>query len=278
MKSICCVFKSGVFPFALLTSLSNIGIAQEKPAPAATDAAELAKKLANPVASLISLPFQNNTDVGIGDYNGSKNILNIQPVIPIKLSAKLNLISRVVLPVVSQHNITGKDGEQQSGLSDALVSAFFSPAEAKNGVVWGAGPAFLVPTATNDLLGTKKFGVGPTALLLKQANGWTYGALVNQIWSVAGDKERADVNQMYLQPFLVKNWKSGAGLGLNAEMTQNWEASTTTIFINPTVSGVTKLGKQIISIAVGPRIQVAAPDGNKADLGVRAALTFVFPK
>ncbi len=276
MKNAYCDIKSGVFLFALLTGLSGIGMAQEKPAPAA-DPAELAKKLANPVASLISLPFQNNTDVGIGDYNGSKNTLNIQPVIPIKLSAKLNLISRMVLPVVSQHNITGKDGEQQSGLSDALVSAFFSPAEPKNGVVWGAGPAFLVPTATNDLLGTKKFGIGPTALLLKQANGWTYGALVNQIWSVAGDEKRADVNQMYLQPFLVKNWKSGAGVGLNAEMTQNWEASTTSIFIIPSVSGVTKLGKQIISLAVGPRIQVAAPNGNKADFGVRAALTFVFP-
>src|SRR3954447_19923758 len=135
MKSICCEIKSGVFLFALLTSLSSIGIAQEKPATAAADPAELAKKLANPVASLISLPFQNNTDVGIGDYNGSKNTLNIQPVIPIKLSAKLNMISRVVLPVVSQHNITGKDGQDESGLSDALVSAFFSPAEAKNGVV-----------------------------------------------------------------------------------------------------------------------------------------------
>jgi hypothetical protein len=254
-----------------------IAMAQEKLAPAATDAAELAKKLANPVASLISLPFQNNTDVGIGEFNGSKNTLNIQPVIPIKLSPKLNLIARVVLPLISQHNVTGKDSHD-SGLSDAVVSAFFSPAEAKNGVVWGAGPAFLVPTATDDLLGTKKLGVGPTALVLKQTHGWTYGALVNQIWSVTGDENRANVNQLYLQPFLTHNWKSGAGVGLTGEITQNWEGSTTTAFIVPTISGITKLGKQIISLAVGPRIQVAAPNGNKADFGVRAALTFVFPK
>ncbi len=251
--------------------------AQEEPKPAGSDAAELAKKLSNPVASLISVPFQNNTDVGIGTYNGSRNTLNIQPVIPIKLSAKLNLISRVVLPVVSQHNITG-EGTHQSGLGDAVVSAFFSPAESKNGLVWGVGPALLLPTATDNVLGTKKFGVGPTALILKQTHGWTIGALANQIWSVAGDVDRQDVNQMFLQPFINYNWKSGAGLGGNAEITQNWQASTTSVFINPTLSGVTKLGTQIVSIAVGPRIQVAAADGNKSAFGVRAVLIFVFPK
>ncbi len=248
-----------------------------EPKPALSDAAELAKKLANPVASLISVPFQNNTDVGIGEFNGSRNTLNIQPVIPIKLSAKLNLITRVVLPVVSQHNITGAD-TQQSGLSDAVVSAFFSPSEAKNGLIWGAGPALLVPTATDGFLGTKKFGVGPTALILKQKNGWTVGALVNQIWSVAGDEERSDVNQMFLQPFVAYNWKSGAGVGVNSEITQNWEGSTTTAYLNPTISGVTKLGKQIVSLVVGPRIQVAAPEGSKSAFGVRAVVTFVFPK
>lgn len=258
------------------TSFSGILKAQETKEETGS-AAELAKKLANPVASLISLPFQNNMDVGIGELNGSRNTLNIQPVIPIKLSTNINLIARVVLPVVSQYNIYS-EGSQQSGLSDAVVSAFFSPAEAKNGLVWGIGPAFLVPTATDDLLGTKKFGVGPTALVLKQANGWTIGALMNQIWSVAGDEDRADVNQMFLQPFLNYNWKSGAGVGLNSEITQNWEGSTTTAYINSTVSGVTKLGAQIVSLAVGPRIQVAGPEGSKSDFGVRAAVTFVFPK
>ncbi len=263
------------FVTLLLVTRSLAAFAQDTPA--SSDAAELAKKLANPVASLISMPFQNNTDVGIGAYNGTRNTLNIQPVIPIKLSSNLNLIARVVLPLVSQYDITS-DGSSQVGLGDAVASAFISPAEAKNGLVWGAGPAFLVPVATNDFLGTKKFGVGPTALILKQANGWTYGALVNQIWSIAGDANRADVNQMFLQPFLNYNWKSGAGLGGNAEITQNWQASTTSVFINPTISGITKLGTQIISLAIGPRIQVVAPDGSKSAFGVRAALVFVFPK
>lgn len=261
----------------LFTIITFTALAQEEAKPAATDAAEVAKKLANPVASMISVPLQNNLDVGIGDYNGSKNTLNIQPVIPIKMSPRLNLIARVILPVVTQHDVLGEN-TQQSGLSDALVSAFFSPAEPKNGLVWGAGPVLLVPTATDDFLGTKKFGVGPTALLLKQSKGWTYGALVNQVWSVAGDENRADVNQLYLQPFLVHNWKSGAGLGLNSEITQNWEGSTTTAFLNPTISGVTRLGKQIVSLLMGPRILLAAPDGKKPDFGVRAQITLVFPK
>ena len=179
--------------------------------------------------------------------------------------------------MIAQENITA-EGNSEFGLSDAVASAFFSPAEPKNGLVWGIGPVFLIPTATDNLLGTQKFGVGPTGLILKQTNGWTYGALVNQIWSVAGNKDRSDVSQLFLQPFLTYNYKSGAGLGINAEITQNWKASTTSAFINPTVSGVTKLGTQIISMAVGPRIQFASADVSKAKFGVRAVLTFVFPK
>jgi hypothetical protein len=248
-----------------------------KPKPAATDAAEVAKKLANPIASLVSVPFQNNLDVGIGDHHGSRNTLNIQPVIPLSLSSKLNLIARVVLPVVSQQDVTA-EGAKQSGLADAIVSAFFSPAAARNGTVWGAGPCFLVPNATNDMLATKKLGVGPTAVILKQAHGWTVGALINQIWSVAGDKERTDINQMFFQPFAGYNWKSGAGLVVNSEMTQNWQGDTFTAFINPMVNGITKIGKQMVQLQIGPRIPVAAPKGNKADFGVRASLVLVFPK
>jgi len=257
-----------------LTIFSMPLFAQEKPA---VSAEELARKLSNPVAALISIPFQNNMDMGIGTLNGSKNTLNFQPVIPISLSTKLNLITRFIIPIVSQRNITGQ-GASQNGLSDAVVSAWFSPAEAKNGVVWGVGPVFLVPIATNDLLGTKKFGIGPTALILKQVNGWTVGGLVNQIWSVAGDDNRSDVNQMFVQPFLSYNWKSGAGVAINSEITRNWTASNTAAFINPTLTAVTKMGAQIVSFAIGPRIQVAAPSGSKADFGVRAAVTLVFPK
>jgi hypothetical protein len=264
-----------IFVLLFVTLFTVIIKAQdEKPV---ASAEELAKKLSNPVASLISVPFQNNLDVGIGPYHGSKNTLNFQPVIPIKLSSKVNLIARVVLPLVTQYDIDTA-GSYQCGLSDAVVSAFLSPSEANKGLTWGVGPVFLVPTATENILGTRKFGIGPTGLVLYQSKGWTFGALVNQIWSIAGDKNRADVNQGFLQPFLSFNWKSGAGLGLNAEITQNWHAKTTSAFINPSISGVTKLGKQTISLAIGPHIQVAAPSGTKVQLGVRASLVFVFPK
>ena len=137
---------------------------------------------------------------------------------------------------------------------------------------------FLVPTATNEFLGGKKLGIGPTALALLQKHGVTIGALVSQTWSVAGDEDRSDVNFLFMQPFFAYNWKSGAGLGVSAEITQNWEASSTTAYIIPSVSGVTKVGKQIVQLLIGPRIQVASPNGNGADFGIRAALVFVFPK
>jgi len=258
----------------LLFFTGSLKAQDEKPP---VSAEELAKKLSNPVAALISVPFQNNMDLGIGQYNGSRNTLNFQPVIPFNLSPKLNLISRFIVPIISQRDITG-EGTSQNGLGDAVVSAWFSPSEAKNGLVWGVGPVFLVPIATNDFLATKKFGVGPTALVLKQFSGWTVGALVNQIWSVAGDASRSDVNQMFVQPFMSYNWKSGAGLGINSEITQNWTLSSTSVFINPILTAVTKVGTQIVSLVIGPRIQVAAAEGSRADFGVRAAVILVFPK
>lgn len=238
---------------------------------------ELAKKLANPVSSLISVPFQNNSDYGIGRFKGSRNTMNVQPVVPISLTKDLNLIARWVQPIMTQNNITGV-GEKQFGLADAVVSAFLSPSNSKNGFTWGAGPVFLVPVASNEALASKQFGVGPTAVALKQAHGWTVGALVNQIWGIAGGEGRPKVNQMYVQPFLNYNWKSGAGLGGGLEWTQNWTGGTTTLWFIPTISGLTSLGKQKVSLAFGPRFNLAAPSGGRADMGWRAAATFLFPK
>jgi hypothetical protein len=238
-------------------------------------AEELAKKLSNPISSLVSVPFQNNTDYGIGANYGTRNTLNIQPVIPIKLNDNLNLITRFILPVVAQYNIAGI-GEKQFGLSDAVVSAFISPAESE--ITWGVGPVFLVPSGTNDFLTTNKWGIGPTAVALVQTNGWTIGGLVNQIWSFAGSEDRADISQVFLQPFVNYNWKSGAGIGVNMEWTQNWISNTGTIWLNPVISAVTSLGEQKTQFVIGPRFNLVAPDGGKADFGWRAVVVFLFPK
>ena len=157
------------------------------------DSHELAKKLSNPVASLISVPFQQNFDFGMGAGSGWRSTLNIQPVIPVSLSPKWNVISRTILPIIHQHNVVPNGS--QTGIGDITQSFFFSPTDSKR-VIWGAGPVLLIPTATDDAPGTEKFGIGPTALVLKQQGGWTYGALVNHIWSVAGSATRSDVNSI----------------------------------------------------------------------------------
>lgn len=270
--------KNGLRDKFVLATLTNIfllvTLAQEKPGVSAHD---LAMKLSNPVASLISVPFQSNVDYGIGDSKGSKYTLNIQPVIPFKLSPKLNLITRYIIPVINQYDVTG-DGKGEFGLSDATISAFFSPVTAGNGLFWGAGPAFLVPISTNNWLGPGKWALGPTALLLHQAKGFTYGVLANQIWSFAGDKSSPGVNQLFLQPFFAYNWKSGAGLSINSEMTKDWQNNTTTAFLNPLITGVSKLGRQAISLGIGPRIPLAAPSQSKPDFGLRADIKLVFPQ
>jgi len=266
--------------FTLLCYIGFVGLAKAQTKPdtipkAPQSAADLAKKLSNPVASLISVPFQNNTDYGFGPYNGSKNTTNFQPVIPIVISPSMNMIVRTILPFVTQRDITGPN-TSQVGLGDITATAFFAPSKVNNGLIYGAGPAFLIPTGTDKYLGTQKFGIGPSGLILQQAGGFTYGMLFNQIWSVAGSSDRANVDQLFAQPFFTLNFKSGAGLGVNSEMTQNWQASTFTAYINPSVSAVTKLGTQIVQLGLGPRIPVCGP--NHPDFGFRGVLTLVFPK
>ena len=258
-------------PYLLMAQDNEKG----KPPAPANEAAELAKKLANPIASLISVPFQNNTFYGIGSLKGTQNIMNFQPVVPFKINENLNLITRYIIPIVTQYNITGENASQ-SGLGDATISAFLSPSNTKKGVTWGVGPAFLVPIATNMYLGTGKFGIGPTAVVLKQANGFTYGALANQIWSVAGQSDRAAVSQLFVQPFFTYNWKSGAGIGLVGSITQNWEAKTNATTITIPLTGITKFGKQIIQLGAGPQIPISGKP--IADFGWRAQVVLIFPK
>ncbi|TDW52187.1 hypothetical protein EV144_101873 [Flavobacterium sp. 270] len=249
--------------------------AQEEPEKSGSSAQELADKLANPVASLISVPLQNNLTYGIGPYNGSKYQINIQPVIPFKLSDNLNLITRYILPVVDQQDVTGEN-MHEFGLSDATVTAFFAPKT--KGIILGFGPAFLVPTATEKFLGTEKFGIGPSVLVMHQGKGLSIGFLANQIWSVAGNENRADFNQFYTQIFLTHSYKSGASLGITSEITQNWEGKTTLITVSPNVGAITKLGGQTMQFAVMPLIPVVGHSNIRPDWGLRAVVSFIFPQ
>jgi hypothetical protein len=258
--------------FGIACLLAIHGWAQEKPGQSAK---ELADKLSNPVAAMISVPLQNNIDYGIGVQSGSKYTLNVQPVVPISLGPKWNLITRYIFPIIDQRNITSSDS-RQFGLSDATISAWLSPKGSKNGLIWGAGPVFLVPSGSD--VSSHKWGIGPTALILDQKPEITFGVLINQIWSIAGDQQAEDVNQMFVQPFIAHNWKSGAGISLNSEITCNWHDQSTTAFLNLLGTAITKFGSQIVQFGVGPRIPLAAPNGRSTDFGLRAVVTFIFPQ
>ncbi|MER8435042.1 transporter [Mesorhizobium sp. M1312] len=247
-------------------------------ASAQDDTQELAKKLSNPIASLISVPFQFNYDSGYGPNDGEKAFVNVQPVIPITLNDDWNLISRTILPIVWQEDIAGPSGDQ-FGLGDITQSLFFSPkAPTEGGIIWGAGPVFLFPTATDDFLGGEKWGAGPTAVVLKQSHGWTVGMLANHIWSFAGDNDRSDISSTFLQPFVSYTTKDAWTFTLNTESSYNWEAETWSVPVNFQVSKLVVVDKQPISLFAGVRYWAESPDSGPDGWGFRTGITLLFPK
>jgi len=243
----------------------------------ADNSVELAKKLNNPVASLISVPLQFNYDTGFGPKDAYKLTLNVQPVIPVSISEDWNLIVRTIVPVVYQESIA--DGiDSKFGLGDTLQSFFFSPKQpTSGGWIWGVGPAFLWPTATDDALGSEKWGAGPTGLVLRQEHGWTYGVLANHIWSYAGADDRGEVNSTFIQPFLTHTWPTATTLGVNTESTYDWANEQWTVPINLFASQVVKFGNLPVQLSGGPRYYAASPDGGP-EWGARFVMTFLFPK
>lgn len=239
------------------------------------DSADLAKKLANPIEPLISVPFQSNFDFWLGaDREGWRYTMNLQPVIPIQLSKDLNLISRTTLPIIEQDGISAST--EQTGLGDMLQSFFISPS--KTGpFIWGAGPALLIPTATDTRMGAGKFGIGPTLVVLKQQGGWTYGAMTNHVWSVAGHRDRADVSSTFIQPFVSYTTRSAWTYSLNTESTYDWVGKEWSTPVHLTVTKLVRFGRQPVSVGGGVRCWAATFPGGPQGCGVRVIFTPVIP-
>ena len=268
---------------ALITALAFLGLAAGPltSARAQDDAAKaeqmrLAKLLENPVGNLISLPFQYNVDFGIGSAKAARQTLNIQPVIPFSLNTDWNLITRTIVPlIVAESPVAG--GQTKRGLGDITQSFFFSPKEPVNGYIVGVGPVLRYPSASDSALGGGKWGAGPTGLVFRQDGTWTYGILVNHLWSVAGKSDRSKLNATFIQPGLAYTLPTATTVSASTEALYDWEARQWTIPINLNVAQMMKFGNQPVRALIGVRKYVDKPDGGP-DWGMRFQLVFPFPK
>jgi hypothetical protein len=241
-----------------------------------TDTGDLAKQLSNPVASLISVPFQFNLDSGFGPKDAERLTLNIQPVIPFSLSEDWNLISRTIVPIIYQGSIA--DGlDSDFGMGDVLQSFFFSPTEPVGGWILGAGPVALLPTGTTPNLRSESLGLGPTAVALRQEGGLTFGALANHIWSVTKSDDREDISRTFLQPFVSYSWPNGTSLSLNSESQYDWQESEWTVPINLVVAQILKFGDLPVQLQLGGRYYAESPAGGP-EWGVRFGFVLLFPR
>ena len=250
---------------------AGIAIAQD-------DNEALAEELANPLAALISIPFLGNYNGNVGpEGEGSQWFVNIQPVVPIDLNPDWHLISRTILPVMVSQSDIFRGAGSQSGLRDTTEGLYFSPSRPIDGVTWGAGPIFLLPTATDELLGSGKWGAGPTGVFVWQDSGWSVGILANHIWSFAGSADRADFDQTYLQPFIAYTTPQAWTFTLQSESTYDWETGEWLAPINVMVAKIVKFGQQPVSITGGVRYWADSPDTGPHDFGGRLGMTFLFP-
>jgi len=267
---------NGLFLIGVISVIVFLAVVLPLPAMGEQSEEELAKATLNPIASLVSLPIQNNWDLGMGPADATRYTMNVQPVIPFSLGSTFNLITRTIVPYIhSDSPVIG--GDDVTGLGDINQSFFFSPKAPVGGWIVGFGPVFLYPTASIEALGTEKWGAGPTGVALKQDHGFTYGILFNHIWSFAGNDKRANVSVTFLEPFVSYTTKTYTSFGVNTESTYDWENSQWTVPLNVSVTQMLKIGGQPLTLQLGYRYYAETPD-NGPDWGIRFAITFLFPK
>ena len=243
-----------------------------------TSTADLAKAAQNPVAALISLPMKLDWDTDIGVTDADRSTWVVQPVIPVSLNDKWNVISRTITPVWINLGATTPGGSSTTGMGDILQSFFFSPkAPTSSGWIWGAGPAINIPTSSEPGLGTNTWNLGPTFVVLKQEHGWTYGMLANQLWSLEKNDQGQSSSSMFVQPFLSFTTKKFTTFGINSESSYDWKNDEWTVPINLTVTQMLKIGKQPLTILLGYRNYLDAPAGGPS-WGLRLQVTLLFPK
>jgi hypothetical protein len=244
----------------------------------ADEGGDLAQELTNPLADLMTIPIQINFDKDIGAADEGKRFrMNIQPVIPFHLNENWNLISRTILPLVYQDEIFSSQGSQ-TGIGDINMSLFLSPKHpTKNSLLWGFGPVFLLPSATDSLLGGKKWGAGPTAVLLTMQGAWTLGVLANHVWSFSGDQDRPDINNSFVQPFVSYTWSTAWTLSFQSETDYNWETEKWSVPINAAVSKLVYFGRLPVSLQAGVGYWLDAPAAGPEGWRFRLQENIVLP-
>lgn len=246
----------------------------------ALSAEDLAKLAQNPVGNLISVPFQDNVNLNYGPEKSTQNVLNIQPVVPISVDKDWNIITRTILPVISQPGFY--PGESRTnGIGDLQFTAFLSPANPGEWI-WGAGAIAQAPTHSNSALGNDNWGLGPSFVVLHLAKGspWVYGVLVNNLWSLGSSGGAPSYNNGLVQPFLNYNFPGGTYLTSSPILTVNWKADSGNQWTVPLGGGVGHIfhfGKLPVNAQVGAYYNVARPD-YAPNWQVRAQVQFMFPK
>ena len=260
--------------------LGSLAFAADSPSaePAAkNDATDLAKQTQNPVADLISLPFQNNTYFGTGPDGKTQNVLLIQPVIPVSLNEDWNLINRPIFPLINQPAFT-PDQDREFGLGNIQYQGFFSPKDPVNGWILGFGPYFEFPTNTDDQLGSDNWSAGPAIVALQMKGHWVYGGLFTHLWSYAGPDPQ--VNLSGFQPIVNYNLEDGWYLNYSPVISYNWAADSGDAWTVPVGGGIGKvfhIGKQPVNAKVAAYYMVESPD-NGPDWQLQLQLQFLFPK